>query len=123
MPFKELCLLCKVFLSVPLQNVLKHNTCRVLEDDDILDQVVRLSEENGGKLEILKFVKLGFDGLNIGDIGKTIHLEPESFPQSERVEGKMMNSHVICLQMVAIVNDQCHILYSNQYCNSSIRDD
>ena len=36
MPFKELCLLCKVFLSVPLQNVLKHNTCRVLEDDDIL---------------------------------------------------------------------------------------
>ena len=48
--------------------------------------------------------------------------EVESFPQSERDEGKMMNSHVVCMQMVAFVKDQCHILYSNQYCNSSIRE-
>ena len=92
-----------------LQEVLDHNTYRIFEDPDFLEHVKRLTEENGGELEIFHCVKIGFDGTGLGDIGKTKH----SMEGSERDEGKLMTSHVVCLNMVTLVNEQLHILYSN----------
>ena len=98
-----------------MKNVLEHNTCRILEDEEVLEHVVRLSEDNGGQIELVKYVKYGFDGSGLDDVGKTKH----ATEGSERDEGKIMTSHVTCLNMVAFVDDQCHIVYSNKDCNSS----
>ena len=102
---------------MPLQNVLNHNTARIFEDQDIVDHIEKLAEANGGELEITNFVKIGFDGTDLGDKDKTKHPNPNS----ERDEGKLLASSLVNLNMVAFDKDsQCHILFSNKYCNSSI---
>ena len=104
--------------KVPLQNVLNHNIARILEDSDVVEHIERLAEANNGKLEITNFVKIGFDGTDLGDKDKTKHPLREG---SEREEGKLLASSLVNLNMVAFdKHDQCHIIFSNKYCNSSI---
>ena len=100
-----------------MQSLLDHNTSRIFEDDDIVEQIERLADENGGELEIFKNCKLGFDGTSLNDIGKSKH----STVNSERDEGQLMTSHLVCMNMVAFdKNDQCHIIYCNSQLNSSV---
>ena len=48
---------------VPLGNLLEHTISRILEFDDVQDQITRLSEINDGeKLDIFFFYKYGMDG-------------------------------------------------------------
>ena len=104
--------------KVPLQNVLNHNIARILEDPDVVEHIERLAEENDGNLEIQNFVKIGFDGTDLGDKDKTKHPLREN---SEREEGKLLASSLVNLNMVAFdKDDQCHIIFSNKYLNSSI---
>ena len=66
---------CNFFnFKVPLQNVLNHNTARIFEDQDIVEHIERLAEANGGELEITNFVKIGFDGTDLGDKDKIVSL-------------------------------------------------
>ena len=37
-----------------MQSLLDHNTSRIFEDDDIVEQIERLADDNGGELEIFK---------------------------------------------------------------------
>ena len=78
-----------------MQNVFDHNACRIFEDDEVLDHVVRLSEMNGDKLEIFQYVKVGFDGTGLHDIGKTKHRP------SDRDEGKLMASYSKIIQSIS----------------------
>ena len=100
-----------------MQSLLDHNTSRIFEDDDIVEQIERLAAENDGELEIFKNCKLGFDGTSLNDIGKSKH----STVNSERDEGHLMTSHLVCMNMVAFdKNGQCHIIYCNSQLNSSV---
>ena len=84
----------------------------------MVEHIERLADENDGNLEIENFVKIGFDGTDLGDKDKTKHPLREN---SEREEGKLLASSLVNLNMVAFdKNDQCHIIFSNKYCNSSV---
>ena len=89
-----------------------------MEDPDIVEHIERLAEANDGKLEILNSVKIGFDGTDLGDKDKTKHAPTAN---SERDEGKLLASSLVNLNLVTFDKDgQCHIIFSNKYCNSSI---
>ena len=101
-------------VKVPLQSLLDHTVQRTLEDQDIQDQLDRLTELNDGDPLYLEMIfKYGYDGTS-GLIKFKQCTDTTVDP------GKLFASNLVILQLVTFVNGRIYILYDNGLCNSSV---
>ena len=102
-----------VEVCVPLQCLLNHTVARLLEDEDIQQQIERLSDLNDKQPLLLEFLyKYGSDGT--GGMGKF-----KQISQNDNKQGKLYASNLVALQLVTYVKGRIHIVYHNILCNSS----
>ena len=102
-----------VEVCVPLQCLLNHTVSRLLEDEDIQEQIERLSNLNDHEPLLLEFLyKYGSDGT--GGMGKF-----KQSSQNDNKAGKLYASNLVALQLVTYVKGRIHIIYNNTLCNSS----
>ena len=98
---------------VPLQNLLNHTVSRILEDEDIQQQIDRLSLLNDNEPLLLEFLfKYGSDGT--GGMGKF-----KQSSQNNNKAGKLYASNLVALQLVTYVKGRIYVIYHNTLCNSA----
>ena len=100
-------------VKVPLQSLLDHTVQRLLEFQDIQEQLDRLTAMNDGDPPYLELIfKYGFDGTTVGKFKQL---------SDDLVDpGKLFASNLVILQLVTFVKGRIFILYDNGLCNSSV---
>lgn len=100
-------------VQVPLQEILNITVKRILQDDLVAARVRDLSEKNGGELDLKFLYKWGVDGSKGHPIWKQVC-------ECCRDPGALLASHMVGLQMVAVVNGKMEVIYDNVLCNSPL---
>ena len=98
-----------------IQAICEHSVKRLLEDPDVKQQIENLKKKHGSAFKTLKlYFKYGCDG-------SSKHLVANQATETEEaLSGNMISSNLVVLQLVADINDENVILFTNKLHNSEI---
>ena len=101
-------------VDVPLQNLAEHTIQRILLDDEVAFQVHKLTEENGGALDIAFNFKLGVDG------SSGFQTLVEEFEEFQEETTAMTATNFVALNIWCVVNNKLEVIWHNPLFNSNL---
>ena len=96
---------------VPLDSLVHKHLDRLLDDNDIQQQIDRLASLNGGPLKIKFLFKYGLDGSSEGPRFKQALQDITS-----RDQGHCLATQMVPLQLVTVVQNKVHLIWHNWWC-------